>query len=351
MKTLVMYGAGDIRLEERPQPAAGHNQLVVKIDYVGVCGSDLEFYHGHIPPFLKTPLILGHENVGTVAQVGEGVEGFKVGERLICGPPSTCAELCPSCREDKANACLFAFPGRTAGFGKLDGGYAEYLLINDVAHTALVKIPDNVDSKDAVLFDVICVGVHAIRVSRLRLGDNVVVSGAGSVGLPVIQWLKASGANKIIVLDVQDENEGIANRFGATHFINSRSCPDVAGAVKEILDSPVGADIVFECAGVAASYKTCITCVKPGGQMVCVGCIGEPLTLDAGAFHPLEIDFQYSFAYLKEDIITFMDMMAQGRVSFPDMVTGIFSLDEVKEHYLDLKNRKGHIKGLIDPSL
>jgi len=339
-----------MRLEERPVPHPGQNQLVVKIDCVGVCGSDIEFYLGHIPPFLKLPVILGHENVGTVAEVGEGVTDFKVGDRLICGPPDFCKELCPVCKEGKTNVCLEAFPMRTAGFSFLDGGYAEYLLVNDVAHTSLVHIPDNVDFKDAVLFDVICVAVHAVRLSRLKTGDNVVVSGAGSVGLPVIQFLKASGANKIIVLDVSDENQAIIKQYGGEYFINPAKCPDLSGAIKDILGTGVGADIVFECAGVPASHMNCIQCVKPGGQVVCVGSINEPITLRPGEFSINEPDFQYSFAYTRKDISIFMDLLAAGKVTFPGMVTGVFSMEGVAEKYMGA-NRKGQIKGLINPSL
>ncbi len=349
MKVLTMYGAHDMRLEERPIPHADENQLVVKIDYVGVCGSDVEFYVGHIPPFLRLPMIPGHENVGTVVEVGEGITDFKAGDRIICGPPGYCKELCPSCREGKNNICLTAFPERTAGFGYVDGGYAEYLLIRDVAHTSLIKVPDAVDLKDAVLFDIICVGIHGVRISRFKVGDSVVVSGAGAIGLPVIQFLKAGGASKIIVLDVNEEKEQIVKQFGGDYFINTSACKDVSGAIKEILGSEIGVDVAFECSGVPASHQTCITCIKPGGQIVCVGSITQPLTVIPGVFQPFEPDFQYSFVYTEADIKIYMDMLAAGKVDFNGMVTGVFSLGDVVEKYLE-SPRKDHIKVLIDPS-
>ena len=350
MRALVLHGARDIRIEERPVPVPGPNQLVVKINYSGVCGSDIEFYVGHIPPFLRTPVILGHENAGTVTAVGEGVANFNVGDRLICGPPDFCVEQCPSCKEGRTNICLEAFPGRTAGFSYLDGGYAEYMLINDVAHTTLVKVPDNVDLKDAVLFDVICVAVHAVRLSRFRLGDNVVISGAGSVGLSVIQFLKAAGANKIIVLDVNEANRDIIKQYGGDYFVNPSRCESLSEEIKSIVGTGVGADVVFECAGVPVSHLNCIECVKPGGQVVCVGSINVPIELVSGVFSTREPDFQYSFAYTRKDVSIFMDMLAAEKVSFPGMVTGIFSMEDVASKYMDT-DRKGHIKGLLDPSL
>lgn len=350
MKALALYGAGDLRLEERPVPHPGPNQLVVKIDYVGICGTDVEFYAGHYPPFIQLPMVLGHENAGTVVEVGEGVTDFKVGDRLLCGPPAACEEGCPSCREGKTNICINGFPN-TAGIGGPDGGYCEYFLIRDVAHTMLIKVPDGVDMKDAVLFDVVCVALHGIRISDFKLGDNVVVSGTGSVGLSAIQFLKAAGARNIIALGTSDEKEALIKSYGADYFINSRTCPDVPGEIRKILGSPVGADIVYECAGNPASFNTCIGCVKPGGQIMCIGTINEPLTMVPGSFSIFEPEFKYSFVYTREEVEMYLDMLAQGKIEFPGMVTGVVGLEDAVEKYIGAESRRGHLKVLIDPSL
>lgn len=350
MKALALYGPGDLRLEDRPIPHPGPNQLVVKINYVGICGTDVEFYAGHYPPFIQLPMVLGHENSGTVVEVGEGVTDFKVGDRLLCGPPSACEEMCPSCKEGKTNICINGFP-KTAGIGGPDGGYCEYFLIRDVAHTMLIKIPDGVDMKDAVLFDVICVALHAIRISNFKFGDNVVVSGTGSVGLSAIQFLKAGGARNVIALGTSDEKEPLIKSYGADYFINSKTCPDVAAEVIKICGKGVGADVVYECAGNPASFNTCIACVKPGGQIMGVGTINEPFTITPGSFSIHEPDFKYSFVYTQDEVEMYLDMLAQGKVSFPNMVTGIVSLDDAVEKYIGAKSRRGHLKVLIDPSL
>ena len=350
MKALALHGPGDLRLEERPVPHPGPNQLVVKIDYVGICGTDVEFYGGHYPPFIQLPMVLGHENAGTVVEVGEGVTDFKVGDRLLCGPPSACEDMCPSCKQGKTNICINGFPS-TAGIGGPDGGYCEYFLIRDVAHTMLIKVPEGVDMKDAVLFDVICVALHGIRVSNFKLGDNVVVSGTGPVGLSAIQFLKAGGARKVIVLGTSDEKEPIIREYGADYFINSKTCPDVAAEVMKILDSPVGADIVFECAGNPASCNTSIACVKPGGQIMCLGTINEPFEIAPGSFSIHEPEFKFTFVYTQDEVEMYLDMLAQGKIKFPGMVTGIVSLDDAVEKYIGAPSRKGHLKVLIDPSL
>lgn len=351
MKALALYGPGDLRLEERPVPHPAPNQLVVKMNYVGICGTDVEFFAGHYPPFIQLPMVLGHENAGTVVEVGEGVTDFKVGDKLLCGPPTACADMCPSCKEGKTNICINGFPN-TPGIGGPDGGYCEYFLVRDVAHTMLIKIPDNVDMKDAVLFDVICVALHGIRKSKFKTGDNVVVSGTGPIGLAAIQFLKAAGANKIIVLGTSDEKEPVLKQYGADFFINSKKAEDLGGDIKKIFGSPVGADVVFECAGNPASFNNCVfQAVKPGGQVVVIGTINEPFEITPGRFSIFEPDLLFTFVYTEEEVIMYLEMLAAGKISFPGMVTGILSLDDAVEKYIGAPSRKGHLKVLIDPSL
>ena len=353
MKAVALYGKQDARIVEKPVPTAGPNQLVVKINYVGICGTDVEFFQsGAVPPFVQLPMVLGHENVGTVVEVGEGVTDYKVGDVILCGPPSHCAEDCPSCRQGKTNICINGFP-RTAGIGGPDGGYAPYMLVRDVKHTMLVKVPEGVDLKDAVLFDVICVSLHGVRNSAFKFGDNVVVSGTGPIGLAAIQCLKAAGANKIIALGTTSSKEPILREYGADYFINSKECEDLAGEIQKILGSPVGADVVYECAGNMTSLANCVyQCVKPGGQVSIIGTIQQPMSnLVPGQFSIHEPNFQFSFTYTEEDVNTYLDMVASGKMKFPGMVTDVISLDNAIEQGLDRKDRKGQLKILIDPSL
>lgn len=348
MKAAVLYGKEDIRVEDRPRPTAGSGQMVVKISYVGICGTDIEFYHmGETPTPL--PKILGHENSGIVVEVGEGVEGFAVGDRVLCGPPTQCKDGCPSCKAGRPNICINGFPN-TAGIGFPDGGYAEYFLVQDVAHTMIIKVDDAVDLKDAVLFDVICVALHGIRMSKFKIGDNVVVSGMGPVGLSAVQFLKAGGARKVIALDIDDSKEAIAKEYGADVYINTLKCGNLAEQIRSICGTGVGADVVFECAGNPKSFHTCIyDCVRPGGQIMGIGTIQHPLDVIPGQISIFEIDIQFSFVYTEEEVQMYLSMLAQGKVQFPGMVTGIVSLDECDEKGVGMKDRSGQLKILIQP--
>jgi threonine dehydrogenase-like Zn-dependent dehydrogenase len=348
MKAAVFYGKEDVRIEERPMPKPGANQLMVKIDYCGICGTDVESYTQGGP--IRPVIVFGHENVGTVAAVGPGVTDFVVGDRLLCGPPTQCEEGCTSCKRGESNICIHGFP-RTAGIGGPDGGYAQYMLVRDVKHTLLVKIPSNVDPKQAVLFDVICVSFHGIRKSRFKLGDDVVVSGTGAIGLAAIALLKAAGANRIIALGTTSAKFPMLKEYGADYCINPNECKDLAAEVREIFGSDVGADVVYECAGNNPSLENCVyKCVRPGGQVVMIGTIGAPMTLVPAAFSIHEVDLQTSFVYTPDEVRMYLQMLASGKIAFGSMVTDIVSLDDVVEKGLGRKDRRGQIKILIDPS-
>ncbi|MCF0230651.1 MAG: alcohol dehydrogenase catalytic domain-containing protein, partial [Parasporobacterium sp.] len=348
MKAAVFYGKGDIKIEERPMPKAGPGQMVVKIEYCGVCGTDMEAYKYEI---VKPVIVLGHENIGTVYEVGDGVEGFKVGDKVLCGPPSYCEEGCPSCRSGRPNICSYGFP-RTNGIGGPDGGFSEYMLVADPAHTMVIHVPEGVNPKDAVLFDVICVSLHALRKSNFKFGDTVAVSGTGPIGLAAIQIAKAAGARRVIAIGTNPAKEELLKKYGADCCIFTSTCEDLGAAVREACGSGCeGADVTLECSGAQDSLINCAYGVaKPGSQIVLVGIIGEPLSkLNVAGVISREIDFISSFVYTPEEIEIYLDMLASGKISFPGMVTDIVSLDDVVEKAVARKDRKGMLKILMDP--
>ena len=349
MKAAVFYGIGDLRVEERPMPKAGPGQMVVKIDYCGVCGTDVEAYHHGI---VKPVIVLGHENVGTVYEVGEGVTKFKVGDKVLCGPPSYCAEGCAACKSGRPQICTYGF-SRTNGIGGPDGGFAEYMLVGDVDHTMIIPVPEGVDEKDAVLFDVICVSLHALRKSNFKFGDTVAVSGTGPIGLAAIQIAKAAGARRVVAIGTSDGKEPICKAYGADSYINAKTCENLAAAVREALGSPDGADVTLECAGNQPSLLNCVMQIaKNGSQVMLVGIVGPPLDqLSLAPVIPREIDLISSFVYTPEEIGMYLDMLAAGKLQFPGMVTDIIALDDVVEKGVDRKDRTGQLKILLDPSL
>lgn len=348
MRAVVLHGVGDVRVEERPMPSAGPGQLVVRILYAGMCGTDVEAYEH---PILPANMVLGHENVGEIVEIGDGVRGdWKLGMRIICGPPDACADGCAACREGKTNICATAFP-HTNGIGGPDGGMAEYMLIADADRTILIPLPDGVDPRGAVLYDPVCVALHGVRRSSFRVGDDVVVSGAGPVALGAIQFLKAGGARRLVVLGTNPAKFPLLQRYGADVCIDAKTSTDLAADIREALGRPEGADVTFECAGNATSLRNCVfASAKSGGQVVLLGTIATPMDLVQAQFGPREIDLMGSFVYTREEIGIFLDMLRSGKVAFPDMVGDIIALDDVVDRGLARPDRSSVLKILVDPS-
>lgn len=354
MKAAVFYGKEDVRIEERPVPVPGENQILVAINYCGICGSDQDRWakgSGEVDLSHGKGMILGHEKVGVVAAVGPGVTTFAPGDKVLCGPPGYCPEMCQPCREGRPNICLHGF-ARTPGIGGPDGGFADYFLVEDLAHSAIIKMPPETDMMKAALFDIYCVALHAVRRSRVKLGDYVVVSGTGSIGMAAIALLKAAGVGKLIALGTTSAKFPLLKEYGADYCINVNETEDLAGEIKRIFGREVGADVTFECAGNNKSMENCVYCAtKPGGEVVSVGGIVDPLTIIQDKLNIVEINLTATFAFTEDDLRIYIDLINMDKVYVGKMVTKIISLQDCVEEGLKPDNRKNNIKILIDPRL
>jgi threonine dehydrogenase-like Zn-dependent dehydrogenase len=346
MKVAVYEGVRSIRLQERPELRAGVGEVIVMVKYCGICGTDVHAYlhEGLLPP----GLVLGHEIVGTVAEIGEGVEGWKVGERVVVGPPGPCGE-CYYCQHGQPNICMHAFT-RTAGISAgFDGGMAEYVRVR-YPRNMLFRIPEAVSFEDAVLIDTICVALRGIRQSHFRLGDNVVVAGAGSIGLSAVQLLRMGGARHITVLQPSSKKREMALKYGADVALN----PSEEGAAlqEKVINfySGIGADVAFECVGSPQALQALIGLVKAGGQVLNVGVTEAETPVIESQLVVREIEIKSSFVYLAEDVLICLDFLAQRRFNTEGMVSDIISLDDIVEKGFErLATTKGLVKVIIAP--
>lgn len=346
MKVAVYEGVKSIRLQERPELKPAPGEVIIKIKYCGICGTDVHAYlhEGLLPP----GLVLGHENVGTIAEIGKGVEGWKVGERVVAGPPGLCGE-CYYCKHGYPTLCVTGF-SRTNGLAPgHDGGMAEYMRVRE-PKTMLHRIPDSVSFEDAVLLDTIAVGLHGILLSKFRLGDNVVVVGAGAIGLGTIQWLKLGGARHITVLQPSEKKREFALKLGADVGLNPlEEGAALEGKVKALYGG-IGADIVFECAGTPQAVKTALSVVRGAGQVLLLGVSGEEIPLVEAMLVLREIDIKASLAYGEDEIRLCLDFLAQRRFNTEGMVSDIISLDDIVEKGFErLASTKGLIKVVVAP--
>lgn len=343
MKVAVYEGVKSIKFEERPVPRAGPGEAVIKIKYCGICGTDMTIYfEGLLPP----GIILGHENVGTVAELGPGVSDFKVGDRVVAGPPGPCGK-CYYCLHGKPSICVDGFEN-TNGLRR-DGGMAEYMLVRD-ARQMLFKIPDSVSFEDAVLIDTIATAYRGIIQSAFKLGDNVVLIGAGAIGLSAIQLLKIGGARHITVLQRSPKKREFAARFGADVVLNPQEEGDALPGKVMDLYGGIGADIAFECAGTPQAFELCLTLVRAGGQVLNLGVTESPASVAPAFIVRRELDIKSSLAYGGEEVHKCLYYLSSGRFSTQGLLSDVIPLgDLVEKGFNRLSVDKSLIKVVVAP--
>ncbi len=341
MRVAVMTDVAQVELTERPIPTPKENEVLVRVEYVGVCGSDLHYYEagGIGANIVKPPFVLGHEAGGTVVEVGAQVTNLKVGDRVALEPGKTCGH-CEFCRTGRYNLCpdviFFATP-------PIDGVFQDY-----VAHEAglCFKIPDNMDTMEAALIEPLAVGFHAARQGNAQVGQTAVVTGAGCIGLVSMMALKAMGVTRIIVVDVMEKRLQKALELGATDVVNGRE----KDTVEEIfrLTGGKGADLVIETAGTEITTRQAIHFTKRGATIVLVGysASGE-LTLPMSLALDKELTFKTVFRY-RHIYPLAIEAVASGRVNLKGIVTNVFSLDDIQEAMdQSVKNKADIVKSVI----
>lgn len=341
MKTAVMTDIRKVRIEEREKPVPKEGEVLVKVEYVGICGSDLHYYEsGRIGNFIvEPPFVLGHEAGGTVVEVGSGVSHLKVGDRVALEPGKTCGH-CEHCKEGKYNLCedviFFATP-------PVDGVFQEY-----VAHEAGIcfKLPDNVSTLEGALVEPLSVGLHAAMQGGAHIGQTAVVTGAGCIGLVSLLALKAMGVSRVIVVDVIDKRLQKAKELGADYVINGKE-QDTVAEIKRLTEGK-GCDLSIETAGTQITASQLIQASKKGATIVFVGysASGE-MTLPIGMALDKELTFKTVFRY-RNIYPMAIEAIAAGKIRIKDIVTDYFELDDI-QHAMDacVENKAEIVKGVI----
>lgn len=341
MKVAVMLGIGKMGFEERDIPKAKDDEVLVKLEYVGICGSDLHYYEtGAIGDYVvEPPFVLGHEPGGMVVEVGKNVKHLKVGDRVALEPGKTCGH-CEFCKTGRYNLCpdvvFFATP-------PVDGVFQEY-----VAHEAdlCFKLPDNVSTLEGALIEPLAVGFHAAIQGDAHLGQRAVVMGAGCIGLVSMMALKARGVSEVYVVDIMEKRLEKALELGATGVINGAK-EDVLERVKELTDG-AGMDLVIETAGAEITTRQAIHMAKKGSNIVLVGYSksGE-MTLPMSLVLDKELTFKTVFRY-RHIYPMAIDAVAAGKVNLKGIVTDVFGLDEAQKAMdYSVNNKADIVKAVI----
>lgn len=341
MKTAVMTGISQVEIQQRPIPEPADDEVLVKVEYVGICGSDLHYYEsGRIGDFIvEPPFVLGHEAGGTVVKTGSGVKHLKVGDRVALEPGKTCGQ-CEFCKQGKYNLCkdvvFFATP-------PVDGVFQEY-----VAHEEglCFRLPDNVSTMEGALIEPLAVGMHAANQGGAHLGQTAVVTGAGCIGLVSLLSLKAMGVSKVIVVDVMEKRLQKALELGADAVINGKD-EDTAAKIMELTGGR-GFDLGIETAGSQITASQLIRGANKGATIVFVGysASGE-MTLPIGMALDKELTFKTVFRY-RNIYPMAIEAVASGKIRIKDIVTDYFELDDI-QNALDscVANKADIVKGVI----
>ncbi|MHB1134847.1 MAG: zinc-dependent alcohol dehydrogenase [Chloroflexota bacterium] len=332
MKAAVFKQAGLLAVEERPVPAPGPGEALVKVAYCGICGSDLHRYqHGLMAP----GVVMGHEYSGTIVALGEGVTGWQVGERVVRGIKARLQAVNPR------------YSAREKGFTvdvKQPGGYAEYAVL---PAAALLRLPEGLSEQVAALAEPLAVATHALRLSNLKLGDAVVVLGAGPIGLCTLQEVRQMAPRLVIVSEPVAARRELALQLGADLALDPRAVDVVAEVVR--LTDGLGPDVVFECAGARPTLQQALEMPRWLGQVVLVA-----LCMDGCQVSPLdwvgrEVQVQCAYGTAPEDWRTALALLAGGKVQGEPMISQVVPLDEIQSAFQSLLHPSEEQQVLVRP--
>ncbi len=323
-------------VEEVDIPEPGPEEVLMKISYCGICGSDLHASIGK-HPFVPLPATPGHEFSGWVEKVGENVQDFKKGQRVTSEPNLVCGE-CYNCKIGRYNICENLRVMGCQG----DGAMADYFLL---PANKTVGIPDELSLRDAALVEPIAVGVHAAHRAGDLLGKNVVIIGAGMIGLAVLANVVKAGAKKIWVSDFAEDRLEIAKKMGADRVINASK--DVPSIVKKESGFE-GIDVTFECVGVGAALRTSMACIRKGGRVVVMGVYGDQAKINAANLQDQEMELVGTLMYTMRDIKEAIELLAEDSVPCDEIIGKVFPINEADKAFEYARNHKDVIKVLLE---
>lgn len=332
----ILVTPGSMEIKETAIPIPQKDEILLKVEYVGICGSDIHGFESgpFIPPKdPNTKIGLGHECAGVIAGVGENVTNFKVGDKVTIEPGIPCGK-CRFCMEGKYNICP------NVDFMATQPNY-KGALTNYLTHPASLTyhLPQNMDTMEGALVEPAAVGMHAAIEGKVIPGKKILILGAGCIGLMTLQACKVMGASEIVVVDVIEKRLDKAKELGATEVIHGAE-EDTVKRTKEILGD-WGADIVFETAGSKITASLATKLVMRGGVIMIVGTISEDTPINFLSINR-EVKIQTAFRYANNYPMT-IEAIASGRFDVKSLVTDIYDYDDVQQAFEDSVNRKKDI--------
>ncbi len=335
MKAAAFRRQNEMEIVDAPVPTAAPGDVVLKVHDCGICGSDLHACQYGMG--MHAGSIMGHEFCGEIREIGAGVDGFRIGERVAGLPFAFCGE-CDRCKNGMAVHCRNL---KGLGLGQLPGAYAEFVAC---PAASLFKLPDSISSRDGALVEPLSVGLHAIKRSRLRAGMTVLVMGAGPIGLATLTWAKGKGAT-VVVSEIAQGRGELALRLGADIIVNPR-VQNPADKVRELTGRDP--ELILECIGIKGTLGEAIRMVAPRGEVVVVG-----VCMETDEIQPLqgilrEAEVKFALAYDPADFDETIEALANGTIRPQPMVTDIIGVQQVPEMFQALRHPGNHAKVLVE---
>lgn len=352
MKAVVAYAPYDYRLQDVPVPKIGPHEILVKVEACGICAGDTKAFDGapsfwgdeNQPAYIKAPMIPGHEFIGHVVGYGPGVTDFKLGDRIISEQIVPC-EKCRFCQRGQYWMCekhdLYGFQNN------VNGGMAQYMKFTKEGRN--YHVPDDMPIEKAILIEPYACSLHAVQRANIKLGDIVVLAGAGTLGLGMVGAIKKSGAAKLVVLDLSDDRLALAKKFGADIVLNPKR-DNVVELIKEMTEG-YGCDIYIDATGAQQSVDQGLKMIRKLGTFVEFSVFKDPVTVDWSIISDRkELDVlgahlgPYCYPLVIEGI-------ANGDFPTEGVVTQILPLSQFAEGFEMVKRGVGSIKVVLDPNL
>jgi threonine dehydrogenase-like Zn-dependent dehydrogenase len=352
MRATVFHGIDDIRVEEVPKPRAGPGQAVIRVTMTTICGTDLHIVRGEYP--VKPGLIIGHEPVGVIDELGVGVTGYKIGDRVLVGAITPCGQ-CNACLAGNLSQCGHGSGYEAIGgwrFGNtINGAQAEYLLV-PYAQANLAKIPESVTDEQVVLLaDIASTGIGGAESGGVKIGDAVAVFAQGPIGLCASLGAKLMGAALVIGVDGDDHRIAMARKLGVDVVIDYRTV-DVIEEIRR-LTGGTGVDVAIEALGDQSTFESALRVLRPGGTLSSLGVYSGKLQVPYDAFAAGLGDHHIVTTLCpggKERMRRLIEMVRRGKLDLRPLITHRFKLADINEAYKVFGERRdGVMKVAITP--
>jgi len=340
MRIATLVEPEKIEFSEITKPVPKPNEVMIKVNYIGICGSDIHTYYGR-HPFVSCPIVMGHEFSGIVEEVGESVRDIKKGE-LVTGMPQIFCRECEPCKSGRNNICntLEVIGCQTAGAS------CEYFCFDA---SLVKKIPEGMDAAIAASIEPAAVGVHTVGRGESIVGKNVVVMGAGAIGNLTAQAAVAKGAKSVLITDLSDYRLVVARECGIPHTANTGK-KSAEAAIQEAFGTE-GADIFFECVGISATVNEAIQLSKKGHDIIVAGVFGKRPEINMGLVQDKELRLIGSLMYVEKDYDDTIEFMQRGKINTKPLITKIFDFNEYADAYKYIEqNKDSSLKILVKVS-